>query len=656
MSLIGLAVLSPVLRAEQRPVCWLSVPPDHLLARNNDAVMTGKETRRMNGRFLCFAGGLMFSVTAVLVWTGPKISAGQQESNAPAERFVVSSQPVTTAVSPGQYAAPRQQRASSVRHIGGRFPFSSLRPKLFRPAGRQRPLSPHRFSSPVSPAVVAPHSGTTPGNIRQAQQVKSVSSHGAPQGESEVQRQLRLLYQKNGQQMPEMNLRNLPKSPTQIRAATRTSAQGRDLSRRKGGIPRKSSPLDFFKRWLPGHKKQPARRTTVSPSPRSGRYRRIPYGRYPSSSAVRTAQPGRLSSPQPVGRPAYSAQPIARPQPVRQPSSLPFGRGPVQPVTRPQVIRQPAFPQTREAQPGQITVAPQNRNTATARKGNTADDSGGKEEDLPVLIDERTTPAKPKTAQHPLSNNAVPQPKKTAAGDFSNPFTEGSEEEADRKDGSQGNPFTGLKLTEEPPASQKPVGNQLRPQTAGKKADETPTLKIQPKQPALPKQTTENTAPQRQPKQKAPAVPQNDKKPSVADAPKPAANKPAASQQAGNSPADKLRRIAARRGMTGFRGFCPVVLRDQRDLTDAQPAFHSVFEGKTYYFSSAAAKATFDRAPQKYAPAKGGQDVIRLSRGESVEGSLEHAVWFRDRLYFFSSAETLNQFVQQPAKYAVSQK
>src|SRR5690606_34573350 len=32
---------------------------------------------------------------------------------------------------------------------------------------------------------------------------------------------------------------------------------------------------------------------------------------------------------------------------------------------------------------------------------------------------------------------------------------------------------------------------------------------------------------------------------------------------------EKLQKIAARDGMTGLKGFCPVALRDRRDLVDA---------------------------------------------------------------------------------------
>lgn len=124
-----------------------------------------------------------------------------------------------------------------------------------------------------------------------------------------------------------------------------------------------------------------------------------------------------------------------------------------------------------------------------------------------------------------------------------------------------------------------------------------------------------------------------------------------------SNPADdhkaKFQRIAEREG-AGLKGFCPVALRDERDLVDATAEFSSEFGGRTFHFVSAEAKARFDAEPAKYAPARGGIDVILLeSEQQSVEGRLDHAVWFRDRLYLFSSRESKDAFVRDPASYAI---
>lgn len=104
----------------------------------------------------------------------------------------------------------------------------------------------------------------------------------------------------------------------------------------------------------------------------------------------------------------------------------------------------------------------------------------------------------------------------------------------------------------------------------------------------------------------------------------------------------------------GFKGLCPVALKDSRKLIDAQPTIVSTYKGKTFAFSSVEAKAAFDENPQKYAPAGAGADVVRLTAGEKdVEGTLEHAAWYRGRLYLFSTSETRHEFAETPSKFVI---
>lgn len=115
----------------------------------------------------------------------------------------------------------------------------------------------------------------------------------------------------------------------------------------------------------------------------------------------------------------------------------------------------------------------------------------------------------------------------------------------------------------------------------------------------------------------------------------------------------KLEMIAARKGLRGLKGFCPVALRDHRDLVDAQSQFRVVYNDKTYYLSSSEAVSEFHSDPAKYAPAARGADVIHLAiTGEELEGTLDHAVWYKGRLYLFSSAETMETFVAAPSSHA----
>jgi len=115
----------------------------------------------------------------------------------------------------------------------------------------------------------------------------------------------------------------------------------------------------------------------------------------------------------------------------------------------------------------------------------------------------------------------------------------------------------------------------------------------------------------------------------------------------------KMALIRERGGMKGLKGFCPVTLRDERELRDAQPEIASSFRGQKFHFSSAEAKAKFDLDAARYVPAAYGADVVVLIRDKDVaEGSLDFAAWYKGKLYLFASEEAHNTFVGDPAKYA----
>ena len=112
-------------------------------------------------------------------------------------------------------------------------------------------------------------------------------------------------------------------------------------------------------------------------------------------------------------------------------------------------------------------------------------------------------------------------------------------------------------------------------------------------------------------------------------------------------------RIMARTGKTGFKGFCPVTLRDSRELIDSRPEYRAKFGLQTYYFSSPEAKTAFEANPTRYAPAAGGSDIVLLvNTSEEEPGSLDFSLWYRDRLYLFRSRETRRIFADNPTQYA----
>ena len=116
---------------------------------------------------------------------------------------------------------------------------------------------------------------------------------------------------------------------------------------------------------------------------------------------------------------------------------------------------------------------------------------------------------------------------------------------------------------------------------------------------------------------------------------------------------EKLKKISERIGLKGFKGFCPVALRDQRELINSKSKFKAIYELRIYYFSASEARDQFENDPEHYAPVHGGKDLVMLRDDEKkVQGSLDHAVWFKDRIYLFSSADSLNTFIKTPKKYS----
>ena len=252
----------------------------------------------------------------------------------------------------------------------------------------------------------------------------------------------------------------------------------------------------------------------------------------------------------------------------------------------------------------------------------------------------RQQPAAPQLQIMTPERPAAPEPSQTAqtGEEFPDPFTEMSEAEADGDEPSvaseeqPANPYTGLTLDNSETKRQMPFDLEDAP--------EEEVVESEPRQPPVLDLTEPAKKPERGPRIARPDVPQ----PRIAD------RQPPQPLPVPPNPADaarKMQKIAERAGLTGFKGFCPVALRERRDLVDSLAAYHSTYEGRTYFFSSSEAKAKFDARPEQYAPVSGGNDVILLGNsGQEVEGTLEYAVWYKDRLHLFSSPQTKETFVQ----------
>jgi YHS domain-containing protein len=238
---------------------------------------------------------------------------------------------------------------------------------------------------------------------------------------------------------------------------------------------------------------------------------------------------------------------------------------------------------------------------------------------------------------------------------LADPFPSLSEKAADQPEAQveeakpeEENPFTGLTLEVPQPAADStpakvPNGESLiLPNPDGLLPSlPQPNAELSPELPTLPSPAT--GAP------KLIVRPESKPAPTILEIEEPQAT----SETSGDPHADKLKKIAERSELQGLKGFCPVQLRDERELRDARPQFTAEYEGVAYNFSSAAALRKFQAKPYLYAPARGGEDVVlTAAEDDRVEGSLDHAVWYRDRLYLFQKSESLKDFVAAPGKYA----
>jgi YHS domain-containing protein len=270
------------------------------------------------------------------------------------------------------------------------------------------------------------------------------------------------------------------------------------------------------------------------------------------------------------------------------------------------------------------------------------------------------TPA-PAESKDPF-NDLFPEDAKTAKADTASKSTEPDSQ-----------PFTGLTLESEPPTAE---AKPTQPAVATAQTEQAPaTQTVQ----AIPPTAMPEEQPLIIPAEPLKAVSSPVEPAKTAQAEKPVLNltvskDPPLLSTASTSTAEtpriepettakpkneehrsKMERIAARKDRKGLKGFCPVVLRDERDLVDSNDEFSVIYNGHRYEFSSHESMEKFLAEPAKYAPAAGGCDVLHLAlTGEELEGSLDHAVWYKGRLYLFAGVETMETFVAAPSSHATN--
>ena len=105
--------------------------------------------------------------------------------------------------------------------------------------------------------------------------------------------------------------------------------------------------------------------------------------------------------------------------------------------------------------------------------------------------------------------------------------------------------------------------------------------------------------------------------------------------------------------LSDMKNVCLVALSEERRIVRALPEFAVEHQSQQYQFSSAEALQKFRTEPKRYLPAVGGLDIVSFRNEQGiVAGSLKFAIWYRSRLYVFSSKDNAEAFRKFPQKFA----
>ena len=500
---------------------------------------------------------------------------------------------------------------------------------------------------------------------------------------SEVMKQLELLYEKDGKEMPELqSMQPVPTggTPPEVSGVTRPGVPAQQaapvnsgasqprmqMPQTKNGVGNQVMPSGTPAGVTPACPLPPVASAPPSKNPVTGFFKKLIPGNKDAktTAAPQHYQPNVAPMPpnsrsQPKTAEYTPAQVYAEPTPAPSAYSLtPLGQTPATPVSG-----SVSSPQQPGLLPGRSTsafTAPLPRRDATDifdLPPSPLDESNATVPSLaaptsislPPLLSQpvsTTTELPPLTAE--LAEQAPTlQAAPTKSVEADNPFTEMSEAEADSSD--DADPFTGLTLDEDNAqgaAANKNAGASPKngPPEAG--AADDPFAEELRKLGILP------------PLEKGPASEQSSSKlampsqePSAADSP--SLSLPSLDGIEDEATREKISKIRERGGMKGLKGFCPVTLHDERELVDARPDHHATHRGQKFHFASVEAMSKFVEEPSRYAPAAYGADVVALTRDKDVvEGSLDFAAWFKGRLYLFGSQEAHDTFVTNPVQFA----
>jgi YHS domain-containing protein len=497
-------------------------------------------------------------------------------------------------------------------------------------------------------------------------------SYTPPAGQmSEVQKHLQELYQQDGQPMPQMQVPQLSPEGQAQRQQVIQQLQQMPPSIATGRKANK--PWDWLKpstwrRRFAARNYTPAQEPVtqfgnsappVAPPMQAAPQRQFnapQFGGTPQQAfPTQAAQQPRLFPAPGGGTPVAPRSDVApqvtiapQPQPsltiTPQPTGAPLALQP-QPTPAQQPSRLDAFsfetPESTAASEFELELQPANVQRvaeleALLRSGSGAGDAGGTGDPSAAAASDSPAFADPAPGSDPLRNDFDP---------LADAFPEAPEAQADAQPSTpdSSSPFSGLRLDEDPFADPQPLPVPEEPAFADGPSDR-PSLEV----PAF------DGGPEFQGLPMAPGVAEE---PGTLPEIKPHRALPSTDFElppplSSDSAQQKMARIASRSG-TGLKGFCPVMLRDFRELVDVQSDVSVIFRSREYWFSSEEAKAAFLADPDKYAPAADGIDLVHFNQtGEEQEGVLDYSVWYRGRLYLFATAEAKTTFQTSPREHA----
>lgn len=102
-----------------------------------------------------------------------------------------------------------------------------------------------------------------------------------------------------------------------------------------------------------------------------------------------------------------------------------------------------------------------------------------------------------------------------------------------------------------------------------------------------------------------------------------------------------------------LEGYCPVSVTAMHRWVKGSPSIRSTFDGHTYYFADQRGKQMFDKAPEQFIPALGGDCAVSYAKmGKRVAGNIRFAALHQGRLFLFANAQGKQMFLADPNAYA----